>query len=173
MPFNSSLGILSSVIRADVMTNSSFMLGSTAAPGKRDIKKVPFVELFNDRLQGVVSSGSDIERVYVSFFAAESLDFYCSTNNNRPCGGLGGYPCKHLQTLLDEAIAQYGIEAVAQFLKVPGDVTRIQSTADIIAHKGTVKKEPAGEVFSRFLNYLRYLELAASHRPIPEMGWFV
>ena len=38
-----------------------------ATPGQRDIRKVPFVELFNDRLQGVVSSGSDITRVYVSF----------------------------------------------------------------------------------------------------------
>jgi len=89
----------------DGMTHSSFMLRFVAPPGKRDIKKVPFVELFGDRLQGVVSSGSDIERVYVSFFAAESLDFYCSTNNNRPCGGLGIYPCKHLQALLQEAIA--------------------------------------------------------------------
>lgn len=178
MPFNSSAGILSlatwvGCYGADGMTDSSFMLSATAPSGKRDIKKVPFVELFGDRLQGVVSSGSDIERVYVSFFAAESLDFYCSTNNNRSCGGLGGYPCKHLQSLLDEAIAQYGIDAVVQFLKVPGDITQIQRTADIITRKGIVKKEPAGEVFSRFLNYLRYLELTASHRPIPEMSWFV
>ncbi|MGK0290957.1 MAG: hypothetical protein ACI86H_002421 [bacterium] len=50
--------------------------------GKRNIKKVPFVELFNHRLQGVVSSGSDISRVYVSFFEAETLNYYCSTNNN-------------------------------------------------------------------------------------------
>jgi len=178
VPFNSSAGILSlatwvGCYGADGMTDSSFMLSATAPSGKRDIKKVPFVELFGDRLQGVVSSGSDIERVYVSFFAAESLDFYCSTNNNRPCGGLGGYPCKHLQSLLDEAIAQYGIDAVVQFLKVPGDITQIQRAADIITRKGIVKKEPAGEVFSRFLNYLRYLELTASHRPIPEMSWFV
>src|SRR5688500_6514644 len=32
----------------------------------RKLAKVPFVELSEGRLQGVVSSGSDIERVYVS-----------------------------------------------------------------------------------------------------------
>lgn len=142
-------------------------------PGKRNIKKVPFVELFNGRLQGVVSSGSDIERVYVSFFEAESIDFYCSTNNNRPCGGLGGYPCNHLQALLQEAIAQYGIEQVIRFLKVPCDLRQLQDAGDILARKGTVKKESASDVFSRFLNYLGYLELTSSNRPLPEMSWFV
>ncbi len=141
--------------------------------GKRNIKKVPFVELFNHRLQGVVSSGSDIERVYVSFWEAGSIDFYCSTNNNRPCGGLRGYPCNHLQALLEEAIAQYGIEQVLRFLKVPGDLSQMHGINDIIARKGAVKKEAASEVFSRFLNYLGYLELAPSNQPLPEMSWFV
>ncbi|MCA1992790.1 MAG: hypothetical protein LDL41_12265 [Coleofasciculus sp. S288] len=140
---------------------------------QRDIKKVPFVELFNGRLQGVVSSGSDIERVYVSFFEAGSLDYYCSTNNNRPCGGLRGYPCKHLQEVLNEAIAQYGIEQVVRFLKVPGDISQIKTAYDILARPGTLKKESASEVFSRFLNYLRYLELHPSNQPLPEMSWFV
>ena len=38
----------------------------------RKLAKVPFVELADGRLQGVVSSGSDIERVYVSSVAASS-----------------------------------------------------------------------------------------------------
>ena len=44
---------------------------------------------------------------------------------------------------------------------------------DILARAGTEKKEPASEVFSRFLNYLRYLELTNSNQPLPEMSWFV
>lgn len=156
------------------MSHSSFIKGDRPIdPSKRDIKKVPFVELFNHRLQGVVSSGSDIERVYVSFFEAGSLDYYCSTNNNRPCGGLRGYPCNHLQALMSEAIAQYGIEQVIRYLNVPGDLAVLKSEGDILARTGTAKKEPASEVFSRFLNYLRYLELTTSAQPLPEMSWFV
>jgi hypothetical protein len=156
------------------MPNSSFIADSQKnAVTKRDVKQVPFVELFNHRVHGVVSSGSDIERVYVSFFEAETLDFYCSTNNNRPCGGLGGYPCKHLQAVMKEAIASYGIDQVINYLQVPGDVSQITSLGDIIQRHGTVKKEPASEVFSRFLNYLRYLELETSNSPLPEMTWFV
>src|SRR3712207_2856086 len=98
----------------------------------RDVKKVPFVELFDQRLQGVVSSGSDIQRVYVSFFEAGSLNYTCSTNNNRPCGGLRGYPCNHLQELLDEAIAQYGIDHVVRFLRLPGDTGQFQTARDIL-----------------------------------------
>lgn len=152
---------------------SSLLPPVDAVGGKRDIKKVPFVELFGDRLQGVVSSGSDIQRVYVSFFVAESLNFGCSTNNNRPCGGLGGYPCKHLQLLLQQAIAQYGFEAVVQFLRVPGDLSQLETAVDILARKGSAAPETAGDVFSRFLHYLRYLELSPSSQPLPEMAWFV
>lgn len=156
------------------MSNSSFIHHhNNLISSHRDIKKVPFVELFNGRLQGVVSSGSDIERVYVSFFEAGSLDYYCSTNNNRPCGGLRGYPCKHLEAVLSEAIAQYRLEQVSRFLKVPGDISQIKTAYDILSRTGTLKKESTSEVFSRFLNYLRYLELNSSTQPLPEMSWFV
>jgi hypothetical protein len=156
------------------MADSSFISPSTKnAATKRNIKQVPFVELFNHRLQGVVSSGSDIERVYVSFFEAGTLDYYCSTNNNRPCGGLRGSPCNHLQAVMIEAIAAYGLDQVTNYLKIPGDVSHIHSAFDIIRRCGAVKKEPASEVFSRFLNYLRYLELETSNSPLPEMSWFV
>ena len=157
------------------MDNSSFNTKQDVfTPGKRNIRKIPFVELFNGRVQGVASSGSDQKRVYVSFFEADTLDFYCSTNNNRPCGGLGGnYACKHLQTLMKEAVAQYGLEQVVRFLKLPGDLSLVRTERDILAQKGTKKKEPASEVFSRFLNYLRYLELEASNQPVPEMSWFI
>lgn len=139
----------------------------------RTVKKVPFVELFAGRLQGVISSGSDENRVYVAFIEAGSGDFNCSTNNNRPCGGLYGAPCKHIGLMVDEAVLQFGALRVAQFLQLK-DPARAQEAEGILkALKGTHKKEQAGAVFSRFLNYLRYCELKCVPEPIPEMSWFV
>lgn len=141
---------------------------------RKNVKKIPFVELFNDRLQGVVSSGSDIERVYVSFIESGTFNYYCSTNNNRPCGGLNSYyPCNHIQGLLEEAINSYGVEAVAKYLKVSNHAEQIPDIRKVLIESGHVQKEPASEVFSRFLNYLRYLELESSSLPIPEMNWFI
>lgn len=164
------------------MSTSSFPITSGHTPQKRNIKQVPFVELFQGRVQGVISSGSEIRRVYVAFFEAGSGDFYCSTNNNRPCGGLsksagGPLPCKHLHQLLHAAVAQYGAPQVAQFLKLPGEPAQYQQASDLLRQMrqkpGAIKKTPANEVFSRFLAYLRYLELPADTRPLPEMAWFV
>lgn len=154
--------------------HSAFITQEGYVPQKRNIKKVPFVEMFHGRIQGVVSSGSDIERVYVAFFEAGTHDYYCSTNNNRPCGGLHGSPCNHLRELLEAAMAQYSPQQVARFLQVPGDFSQAQYAWGILQYmKGTEKKEPANEVFSRFLNYLRYLELQPSQASLPEMAWFV
>ena len=84
----------------------------------RKLAKVPFVELAEGRLQGVVSSGSDPSRVYVSSIAAREHGLSCNTNNNRPCGGLGGtHPCNHIGALIDAAVAQYGLDRVARCLK--------------------------------------------------------
>ena len=141
-----------------------------ATTGPLDVKKVPFVELFDNRLQGVVSSGSDIERVYVSYFESRTLNYGCSTNNNRPCGGLRGSPCNHLRELLGEAIAQFGIERVGQFLQVPGDP--VKSERDILAHVGHVRTEFAPDIFSRFLSDLELLELPTSNAPLYAMAWF-
>lgn len=138
---------------------------------KRDVKKIPFVELHDGRLQGVVSSGSDIKRVYVSYFEAKTMQYYCSTNNNRPCGGLRGAPCKHLQELLDEAITQYGFQEIVRFLKLPADQT--EHARDILAQTKGVIKDPAGEVFARFLAYLQLLEYPTSVLPMTEMDWFI
>ena len=156
----------------------------------RTVKKVPFVELFAGRLQGVISSGSDENRVYVAFIEAGTGDFNCSTNNNRPCGGLYGAPCKHIGQMVEEAVLQFGAPRVAQFLKLKdttamlsqfkenellGERTATAADASIIltSVKGTHKKEQAGAVFSRFLNYLRYCELKCVPEPNPEMSWFV
>lgn len=135
----------------------------------RKLAKVPFVELAEGRLQGVVSSGSDIERVYVSSIAAGSHGLSCSTNNNRPCGGLsGGFMCKHLQALAEEAALQYGLDRVARYLKV--EVPEGGSLA--AALRGSRDPAPAAAVFSRFLRHLGYLEVPVSADAVPEMLWF-
>lgn len=145
---------------------------SLARPRKVD--KVPFVELYAGRLQGVVSSGSDPNRVYVSYFEAGSGNFYCSTNNNRPCGGLRGSPCKHLTALLDEAVLQYGPERVVAYMGLGADADKVKRGGDLLRHfKGGPHKVEAGMVFSRFLTYLHYVSLPATAAPIPEMAWFI
>jgi len=151
--------------------SKSFVAHPRPEPQKRKLAKVPFVELFNGRLQGVVSSGSSVERVYVSFINAGSGDFYCSTNNNRPCGGLRGGPCKHLDALVTNAVAQFGAERTCKYL----GLNQVEAGAWGIINGlgGTKTKAPAGEVFARFLDYLRYVELPPSHAPMPELAWFV
>jgi hypothetical protein len=139
---------------------------------KRDVKKVPFVELFDHRLQGIVSSGSDIERVYVSYFDTKLLSYGCSTNNNRPCGGLRGSPCNHLKELLHEAVIQFGLSSVAQFLQIPADLASIKTERDILSRLTHLNHEYAGTVFSRFLGDLELLELPTSQMPFPAMTWF-
>ena len=140
----------------------------------KSAKKVPFVELYNNRLQGVVSSGSSHKRVYVSFVEAGTTNFYCSTNNNRKCGGLRGYPCKHIKALLDEACLRYSSQRVISYLGLDVDPGAVKKGQQLIQYfDGNSQKEQAGEVFSRFLNYLRYVELEGSNEPVPEMSWFL
>ncbi|MER5499868.1 MULTISPECIES: hypothetical protein [unclassified Streptomyces] len=148
----------------------------TAPARPRKLAKVPFVELADGRLQGVVSSGSDIGRVYVSSVAVGTYAFACSTNNNRPCGGARGSFCKHIQALIGEAVLQYGAERVARYLKV--DIAEGASSAPVITAQMTGTRPPQGDtaaaapVFSRFLRHLAYLELAPTTAPLPEMQWF-
>ena len=142
----------------------------------RKLAKVPFVELADGRLQGVVSSGSDIERVYVSSVAAGTYTFACSTNNNRPCGGARGSFCNHIRTLVNEAVLQYGAERVARYLRV--EIADGEPNAESIADGMRTTPPPQGDataaapVFSRFLRHLAYLELAPTTAPLPEMQWF-
>lgn len=134
----------------------------------RKLAKVPFVELAEGRLQGVVSSGSDIERVYVSSVSAGDHGYNCSTNNNRPCGGLRGSPCNHLYALVDEAVLQYGPERVARYLKAD-----INDDGDVLwAIDGHHEKIPAATVFASFLRHLAYLEVPPTVEPIAELHWF-
>jgi hypothetical protein len=140
----------------------------------RKLAKVPFVELADGRLQGVVSSGSDIERVYVSSVASGSYTFACSTNNNRPCGGARGSFCNHILALITEGVLQYGAERVARYLRVEVEEADAQGIAAVMS----AGRPPQGDalsaapVFSRFLRHLAYLELAPVTGPVPEMQWF-
>jgi len=138
----------------------------------RKLAKVPFVELADGRLQGVVSSGSDIERVYVSSIGARDHAYHCSTNNNRPCGGARGGMCNHLRALVDEAVLQYGIDRVARYLRV--ELPESASAGGDVFHalRGSLAPTNAATVFSRFLRHLTYLELPATTDPITEMQWF-
>ncbi len=141
----------------------------------RKLAKVPFVELADGRLQGVVSSGSDIERVYVSSVAAGTYAFACSTNNNRPCGGARGAFCNHIRALVTEAVLQYGAPRVARYLRVD---TAAEPDAAALTAAMTATRPPkadsgaAAGVFSRFLRHLSYLELTPTTSPLPEMHWF-
>ena len=142
----------------------------------RKLAKVPFVELADGRLQGVVSSGSDIERVYVSSVEAGEYAFACSTNNNRPCGGARGSFCNHIRALIDEAVLQYGAERVARYLRV--EIVNAEPTAQSITVgmsstcPSRADTKAAAPVFSRFLRHLAYLEFAPATAPLPEMQWF-
>jgi len=141
----------------------------------RKVEKVPFVELYAGRLQGVVSSGSDEERVYVSYFESGTGNFYCSTNNNRPCGGLRGSPCKHLQALMGEALLQFGAARTVAYLGLTAaDPEKVKGAGDLLRHiRGGENKVEAGMVFSRFLTYLHHVNLPPTTAPVPEMNWFV
>lgn len=138
----------------------------------RKLAKVPFVELADGRLQGVVSSGSDIARVYVSSIAAKTHGFSCSTNNNRPCGGLGIRPCKHLLSLMEEAVLQYGAERVIRYLHIDAEPAGATGVRLMNAMRGSRESTPAATVFSRFLHHLAYLELPGCTEPLPELHWF-
>lgn len=156
------------------MQGQASVIARRAGPVNRAVKKVPFVELLGGRVQGVVSSGSDIQRVYVSFIEASTGNYYCCTNNNRPCGGLRGSACKHIHLMIDEAVLQFGAASVAKYLGVEVEEQSDRPAQEILASlHGSEQKESPGTVFSRFLNYLRYCELDAEPGTVLEMNWFV
>lgn len=136
----------------EASASNTSMVSFPCVSGRLDVDTVPFVEIYQNRLQGVVSSGSDVERVYCAFIEAGTGDYYSSTNNNRPDAGMS----KRLGWLRNEATARLGSARINDFVA-----------------RGQRKQEPANEVFSRFLQYLRHVELQAAAGPVPEMNWFV
>jgi hypothetical protein len=155
----------------DLAAQQSLPPAAAAAGDELDVETVPFVELADGRLRGVVSSGSDIERVYCAFVEAGSLAYASSTNNNRPDAGTA----KRITWLVEAAVEQFGTEPVVRFLKLPIDpanVKRPAEVAQVILAKGRPRPEPSGEIFSRFLAYLRRVGLTCRPGPVPEMAWF-
>jgi hypothetical protein len=142
--------------------------GTAPEGGERDLATVPFVELAEGRLQGVVSSGSDIARVYCAYVNAGDLGYHSSTNNNRPDAGTA----KRIRWLVEAACAQYGVEHVARFLQLDVEARGHQDIATAIARKGRPTGQPDGMIFSRFLDYLRFVERDCAAGPVPEMAWF-
>ena len=142
----------------------------------RKLAKVPFVELADGRLQGVVSSGSDIERVYVSSVAAGSTTrSRCSTNNNRPCGGARGSFCNHIRALIDEAVLQYGAERVARYLRVEVDEPTAQAiTTAMLATRPSHSDDarpPRPSSAGSCATWPTW-NSPPTTAPLPEMQWF-
>jgi hypothetical protein len=136
---------------------------------ERDMATVPFVELADGRLQGVVSSGSDIERVYCAYVNAGNLGYHSSTNNNRPDAGTA----KRIRWLIEAACAQFGADRVAHYLQITPEMPDARAIVDHVARTGRPTGLPEGLIFSRFLDYLRFVERECAAGPVPEMAWFV
>ena len=86
---------------------------------------------------------------------------------------LDGYDDAILE-MLDEAVLQFGADHVATYLGIEGDPSTFTNAGVIRAKmRGSIVNVEAGMVFSRFLSYLRYVELPGSTETIPEMSWFV
>lgn len=140
----------------------------------RNLRDVPFVELYAGRLIGVTASDSDPNRVYISFFEGGSGDYYCCTNNNRPCGSLRGGPCKHHGRLMQDAVLQFGAARIITYLGLALDPDKAKTHHDLLRGiRGSTKKAEAGMGFSRFLSYLAQVNLPPTTMPVPEMNWFV
>ena len=143
---------------------------------RRDVREVPFVELAGGRVQGVVSSGSDIAAglCLVRASPGPATTTAARTTTGRAAGS-AGLRASTSPTMVDEAILQFGAAAVAAYLGVSGDGRSVDDAPQrcsglLRARSG---RSRPGVVFSRFLNYLRYCELR--HRPgtVLEMSWFV
>jgi len=124
------------------------------------IKKVPFMEFRDNKIQGVVSSGSSVERVYVCVINLEDKTFTCHTNNNRPCGGLRERMCSHIKALLDVALRNQETELLF-----------MQYDFDFFDPDGSRRYS---DVFTRFQEQLHFLEIKMDEKEnFPEMNWFV
>ena len=143
-----------------IKIKESESLGILNPPSYRTsgVKKVPYVEYHDNKIQGVVSSGSSIERVYVCVLDFNKNTFTCHTNNNRPCGGLRGSMCSHLSALLSNARK---VDSIKQH-----DVI---NKIHLLIQDGSARYP---EVFTRFQEKLKFLEIEDAGVSIPETRWF-
>ncbi|MGG6263134.1 hypothetical protein ACQ4M3_07630 [Leptolyngbya sp. AN03gr2] len=135
---------------------------------RRNLASVPYTVLNNEGLSGVVSSGSDEHRVYISGINANNFTYYCATNNNRRCGGLRSGPCKHIQTLVRESCQIYSLEQIEQALKTPHSIRGSSS----ILNLASSEVKAGGSTFSQFLAALSSLNASPPIDPVAEMSWF-
>ena len=128
----------------------------------RKLAKVPFVELADGRLQGVVSQRfghrARLRLVDRGRVRTRSLQHQQQPAVRRAWRLALQAP----EALVDEAVLQYGVERVARYLRVESAGERDGLVAAPTA--GSISRTPAAPVFSRFLRHLAYLELPATTR---------
>ena len=72
------------------MMQLTSVISAYTLAGSRTVKTVPFVEHFRrTRARGRIQRVGHSSRL-CSFIEGRTGNYYCCTNNNRPCGGLGG-----------------------------------------------------------------------------------
>jgi hypothetical protein len=147
------------------MDNEQIELGAGSRPAASelsDLPEVPFLELSDGRLQGVVSSESHAERVYASSISTGDHGLSCSSNDDLRCGGLGeDHACRHIDALLAQAVHEFGAKRVARYLKI--DVAEGEAL-----HRGlhpTSAPSHAPEVFHSFLRHMTYLQMPVTGTP--------
>ena len=134
----------------------------TAQPDWDDLPEVPFLELCDGRLQGVVSSESHAERVYASSISADDHGLNCHSNDDLRCGGLGEHAaCRHIEALLAQAVKEFGASRVAAYLAI--DVSEGEPLGAGL--HPTSAPSHATEVFASFMRHMAYLEVPVEGKP--------
>lgn len=128
---------------------------------------MPFLELSEGRLQGVVASESQRTRIYASSVTAASVTagehgLNCRSNEHQPCGGLGEKtPCRHIEAMLAQAVKEFGVQRVARYLGI--EVADGQTLGSAL--HPTSGPSHAVEVFESFMRHMTYLQVPVSDRP--------
>ncbi|MEM6928005.1 MAG: hypothetical protein AAF602_13825 [Myxococcota bacterium] len=140
-------------------------------PSPPEVPLVPFVELFDDRLQGVVAASGALDRVHVTLVEAHTGHWACSTGH-QPCPHTieDAGPCAHVHALVASAVDDFGAERIAHFLGHPA--LREEPWRLVAALAGEPLDDDGTTVFARFLDYLRYVQLPSGIQPPSGLVWF-
>lgn len=129
---------------------------------------VPFVELFDGRLQGVVSSEGG--RLHVVHIEARTGHYACHTRGGLSCASCADQPCRHLDALVAMAVAEYGADCVHRYLGVTPKAPGAQALVDALGG-GRDDRFRRG-VVARFVDYLRYVHLNSNPQaPMLRIAW--
>ncbi|MEO0600195.1 MAG: hypothetical protein AAF211_02095 [Myxococcota bacterium] len=136
-----------------------------------EVPLVPFVELFDGRLQGIVAASGVLDRVHVTLVEAHTGNWACSTGH-QPCPHTleGTAPCAHVRALVASAVEDFGAERIAHFLGHPE--LRREPWRLVSELVGTSIDDDGTAVFVRFLDYLRYVQLPSGVQPPSGLVWF-